>query len=301
MDLRSRILTAAYKHAPCSLIGDLSSAASAPTCDVSCIINFYGRIDLLEGILYSLVEQDLPRAKFEVILVEDRGGTSEGKNIAERFRSALNVDYFALPDHFGVMGYSRNIGLSRAKGKFVLFLDDDTVILQKDFLSQLVRQFQATNADGIIPLGRALYCTIKGKYSYHEPHYPTNRCMAYRRDVLFGLGGFVSSIIGQEDVEFVVRFILAGKVSVPSADLTYLHPPLLVPNFRKPQAVGHSFYRLKSRYPLLLWLLLIINCSRHAPLYLVPRRKYREMGRFGIGFILGVIVSPFKSEGFGYT
>lgn len=301
MNLRSRILTAVYKHAPCSLIGDLSSVASAPACDVSCIINFYGRIDLLEGILYSLAAQDLPRTKFEVILVEDRGGTKEGKNIAERFRSVLNVAYIALADHFGVMGYSRNLGLSHAKGNYVLFLDDDTVILQKDFLSQLVRQFQATNADGIIPLGRALYCTIKAKYSYHEPHYPTNRCMAYRRDVLFDLGGFISTIIGQEDVEFVVRFILAGKVSVTSEGLAYLHPPLLVPNFRKPMAVGNSFYRLKNRYPFLLWLLLIINCSRHAPLYLVPLRKCREMGRFGIGFILGVIVSPFKSKGFKYA
>jgi len=28
---------------------------------------------------------------------------------------------------------------------------------------------------------------------------------------------------------------------------------------------------------------------RHAPLYLLPGRYNREMGRFGIGFFLGVI------------
>jgi cellulose synthase/poly-beta-1,6-N-acetylglucosamine synthase-like glycosyltransferase len=73
---------------------------------ISCVINFYGRINLLEGILYSLASQDLPKEKFEVLLVEDRGGTKEGREIARRFGDVLNVRYFALSELD--MGHSKS-------------------------------------------------------------------------------------------------------------------------------------------------------------------------------------------------
>jgi hypothetical protein len=125
--------------------------------------------------------------------------------------------------------------------------------------------------------------------------------MAYRRCVLADLGGFVSEFVGQEDVEYVIRFLMAGKYSLNVPQLLYYHPPLLVPSFRKSKAVGFSFFTLKSRYPFVIWLLVILNCARHAPLYLIPVRRFREMGRFGIGFLAGVLISLFKKEGFQYN
>lgn len=300
MSIKSKILVTLYKMFPYSLKGDVSFDDQNCEFDVSCIINFYGRINLLEGILFSLAEQKMSSSCFEVILVEDRGGTKDGRNIAERFKKVLNIKYHALDENYGMMGFSRNYGLSRAKGKYVLFLDDDTVILQNNFISTLVEEFKTSSADGIIPHGNASYYLLKGKYGYHEPYFPTNRCMVYRREALKELGGFVSTIIGQEDVEFVIRFLMSGRIAVNTPQLEYFHPPLLMPNLRKPKAVGNSFYRLKSRYPFVLWLLVIMNCARHAPLCLVPARKYQEMGRFGLGFLMGVIISPFKKEGFRY-
>ena len=117
----------------------------------------------------------------------------------------------------------------------------------------------------------------------------TSRCTAYRRSVIAELSGFVDDFIGQEDVEFVVRFLMAGKKALNVQELEYYHPPLLVGNFRKPMAVGQSFFRVRKRYPLLVWLLLLLNCSRHAPLYLIPWGRFREKGRFGLGFLFGVI------------
>ena len=268
---------------------------------ISCIVSFYGRLDLLSGILYSLVEQDYSRQDFEVILIEDQGGTDGGRLIADKFSSLLNIVYSPLDRSFGKMGYSRNYGLSRSRGKFVLFLDDDTVILQKDFLTTLAKLFLSkSEIDAVIPHGMASFCLVRGRYSYHEPYFMTSRCTAYSRSVLTELSGFVADFIGQEDVEFVIRFFLYGKNSVKAPQLEYYHPPLLVPNMRKPQAVGNSFYGLKSRYPFGMWILVILNCGRHAPLYLLPSRRYREMGRFGIGFLSGVIASMFKRNNFEY-
>jgi glycosyltransferase involved in cell wall biosynthesis len=257
---------------------------------ISCVINFFGRINLLSGILYSLVEQDYPKEQFEVVLIEDRGGTAEGRNFCESFSERLQIVYHPLDENFGHMGYSRNFGISKTRGEFILLLDDDTVILQTDFLSRLGEEFRRSKeVDAIIPSGSASFSLWPERYAFHEPFFMTSRCMAYRRTVLVELKGYVARIIGQEDVEFVVRFTIAGKKAINADTLNYLHPPLLVPNIRKPRAVGFSFFCLRARYSWPLWILLLANCSRHAPLLLLPTRRFREQGRFGVGFLLGIL------------
>jgi len=300
--MRERVLQTLYRWFPFDLLGDCAVPAAAEGITLSCVINFYGRINLLEGILYSLQGQNFPRDRFEIVLVEDQGGTEAGRLAAERFSKELPIRYLPLDANYGRMGYSRNFGLAHSRGKYVLFLDDDTVLQQGNFISKLVDVFESNpEADALVPHGSAAYSLIDGRYDFHDPYFMTSRCTAYRRSVLAELGGFVSDFIGQEDVEFVVRFTIAGKKSRNIPELNFFHPPLMVPNFRKPMAVGYSFSMLKSRYPMLLWLLVVLNCARHAPLYLLPVRRFREMGRFGIGFLTGVVTALFKKEGFKYS
>ena len=287
---RASALRALYRIFPFELSGDCPVPPSSDNIRISCVINFFGRLDLLAGILYSLAGQTMPRDLFEVIMVEDRGGTDDGRRCAEDFSSSLQIRYIPLDRNFGKMGYSRNTGLVASRGEIVLFLDDDTVILQPDFLETLYATFSSSRSiDAVVPHGTASFALIDGRYDYHDPYFMTSRCTAYRRSVLAELSGFVSDFVGQEDVEFVTRFNIAGKCAVNCSELAYFHPPMLVPNLRKPKAVGYSFYRLRSRYPFLIWLLLIINCSRHAPLSIFPVRRFREQGRFGLGFLAGVI------------
>lgn len=300
--MRAKLLTNLYQLFPFDLKGDCFVPPAKDGIRISCIINFYGRLDLLSAILHSLAWQDFPKDIFEVVLVEDRGGTDAGREMAATFANILQVRYVPLDKNFGLMGYSRNYGLHNSRGEYVLFLDDDTVILQENFLNLILEAFEKNeSAHAVVPHGRASYALIKGRYTFHDPYFMTSRCTAYRRSVLAELGGFMGHFVGQEDVEFVVRFNMAGKKAVNSPALEYYHPPLLVPNFRKSKAVGFSFYGLKTRYPFIVWLLVILNCARHAPLYMLPVRRYREMGRFGIGFLAGVIASPFKKEGFQYS
>lgn len=288
--IRGTVLQTLYRLSPFELSGDCVVHPASGTIRISCVINFFGRLELLAGILHSLAAQTMSRDRFEVVLVEDRGGTEEGKRCAEEFSTPLQVSYIPLDRNFGKMGYSRNTGLAVSRGEIVLFLDDDTVILQDDFLERLYAIFSAhPSVDAIVPRGNASFALIEDRYDYHDPYFMTSRCTAYRRAVLAELAGFVSDFVGQEDVEFVTRFTIAGKSALNCGELSYYHPPMLVPNLRKPKAVGYSFYRLKSRYPFPIWLLLILNCSRHAMLLLIPVRRYREQGRFGFGFLAGVI------------
>lgn len=300
--MRQHLLEFLYKQFPFDLKGDCHVPPAQAGIRISCVINFYGRLDLLAGILYSLKQQGFPRDLFEVVLVEDRNGTDAGRQMAEQFSDHLQIVYLPLDDNFGKMGYSRNFGLKHSRGDIVLFLDDDTVFLQENFLELLDSTFTThTDADAVVPHGHASFALIDGQYDFHDPYFMTSRCTAYRRDVFYDLNGFVSDFVGQEDVEFVIRFLISGKKSLCEQRLNYFHPPLLVPNFRKPKAVGYSFSMLKSRYSFVLWLLVILNCARHAPLYLLPVRRFREMGRFGLGFITGVVLALFKKEGFRYS
>lgn len=299
--MREALAQFIYDRFPFDLRGDCSVAPSSGGIRLSCVINFYGRLDLLSGILSSLAQQDFPRDRFEVVLVEDRGGTEAGRGMARDFSPLLPIVYSPLERDFGSMGRSRNQGLALSRGEYVLFLDDDTVLLQPDFLRLVCERFAAhPEVDALVPRGWASFALIEGRYDFHEPYFMTSRCTAYRRTVLSHLGGFLDQFIGQEDVEFVIRFLLSGRRSLNCPELEYYHPPLLVGNFRKPMAVGQSFFRLHTRYPLLLWLLVLANCSRHAPLYLLPGRRNREMGRFGLGFLAGVVASLFKKKGFQY-
>ncbi|WP_052263365.1 glycosyltransferase family A protein [Geobacter pickeringii] len=288
--MRTAILQGLYKLFPFDLHGDCPVSPARGGIRISCIINFYGRLNVLEGILWSLVQQDFPRENFEVILIEDRGGTPEGRILAERFAAFLPIVYAPLDRQYGLMGYSRNFGLARSRGEIVLFLDDDTVLLQPEFLKVLDSIFAANgSADAVVPHGHASYACLEDRFDYHDPWFMTSRCTAYRREVLQELNGFMSHFVGQEDVEFVTRFTIAGKRSLETDDLDYYHPPLLVPNTRKPRAVGFSFFGLKGRYSWPVWLLLLANCARHAPLILLPARRFKEQGRFGVGFLSGVL------------
>ncbi|MBF0473935.1 MAG: glycosyltransferase family 2 protein [Nitrospirae bacterium] len=289
MNLRSALLQGLNKIFPFSLKGDLEISSEIKGVELSCLINFYGRIDLLSGILFSLSEQYLDKKKFEVILVEDRGGTDEGRAIAEKFKRRLNIRYFVVTENYGILGAARNFGVSMAYGRIILFLDDDTIILQRDFLSTLIREFETLKCNAIIPHGSANYSLLKHKYSYHQAYFPTNRCMAYCRKTLSELHGFVSSIVGQEDVEFVIRFIASGRKFYYSPRLRYYHPPLIVNNLNKSTAVGLSFAGLRKRYPLVVWLMLMANGVRHLPLLAVPfSEKSKMQGRFSLGFIKGI-------------
>ncbi len=292
MKARAKILTLLYRLTPFSLKGDLQTGETDTSFNVSCIINFCARVDLLEGILYSLLDQDLPKERYEVILVEDRGGTAEGSGMARRFDGLLNIRYFPLTENHGKMGYSRNFALSKARSRYVLFLDDDTVLLQKDFLSTLVDKFEQTGASAIVPNGSSNYCLLKGRYGFHDDYFPSNRCMAYTRKILEELGGFVSEIVGQEDVEFVIRFIASGNSFHQADQLGYLHPPLIVNGLGKPASVGFSFAHIRKRYSLFVWLMLLLNGIRYVPLLLVPlTMKWRMQGKFSLGFLIGILYS----------
>ncbi|NIQ14133.1 MAG: glycosyltransferase [Candidatus Dadabacteria bacterium] len=298
MSLRENTLLLLNRISPINIKGDAEFIDDEDIkYELSCIINFYKRTNLLKNILFSLADQEYDKRKFEIILAEDRGGSAEGKEIFERFKDLLNIKYITLDKNYGVMGYARNYALINSSGKNILFLDDDTVILQKHFINNLLKLFKNSKVDGIMPKGIASFSITNNRYQYHDSFFPTNRCMAYTRELLKDMGGFISDIVGQEDVEFTVRLLTQKKKIIKSDELEFHHPPLIYEDTNKGKAVGYSFGNLRVKYPFLIWLFLILNGCRYLPLFLLSAfDKFKYQYNFSIGFFQGFLSSFFGKK-----
>jgi CDP-glycerol glycerophosphotransferase len=109
---------------------------------VSVIIPFHCGIAFLEDCLSSLKEQDY--RDLETILVCDHIEENIDDLVAE-YQQELNMSVYHLEESTGVAA-ARNLGLDKAQGEYVYFLDSDDY-LYIDTLALLVESTIDTNAD----------------------------------------------------------------------------------------------------------------------------------------------------------
>src|SRR5438876_11623681 len=92
----------------------------------SIVIPTYKRLKSLKTLLESLAKSRSP--KFEVVVVEQ--GENHGKVIVERGKKmGLDLKYFFLKDRSTAK--AMNVGVAKAKGEYILFLDDDVTVTPK--------------------------------------------------------------------------------------------------------------------------------------------------------------------------
>jgi len=88
----------------------------------SIIIPTCNRAKQLSLCLESLSHLDYPKARFEVIVVDD-GSTSPLESVVAPLREKLNIDLYRQAN--AGPGTARNTGAKHAKGDFLAFTDDD--------------------------------------------------------------------------------------------------------------------------------------------------------------------------------
>lgn len=116
---------------------------------VSIIIPVFNAEKYIEETIKSCLEQHYENV--EIILIDD-GSTDNSKKIINRFLSVNNISYYTQVKK-GV-STARNLGLDKAKGEFIQFLDADD-LLEKDKIDKQVR-FLCLNEEFI-----AVYCDTK--------------------------------------------------------------------------------------------------------------------------------------------
>ncbi|WP_053717262.1 glycosyltransferase family 2 protein [Saccharothrix sp. NRRL B-16348] len=118
------------------------------------IVPTYNRRRLLELTLDSLAKQDLPRDRFEVLVVDD--GSSDGTADAVRgFEDRLDLRYFYQPDEGYRVAKARNVGIRHAGGDICVFVDSG-VLLHSGSLSAHVAAHDA--AAEPLALNGYVYC-----------------------------------------------------------------------------------------------------------------------------------------------
>src|SRR5258706_11020169 len=94
------------------------------TVQISALICTRNRADYLRKALQSLAVQSLPRAQYEIIVV-DNGSEDHTKDVVDAYCHMTNLVY--IYEETPGLSRARNVAFRRAKGQFVAFLDDDAV------------------------------------------------------------------------------------------------------------------------------------------------------------------------------
>ncbi len=184
----------------------------------SIIIPVYNRPQEIEELLHSLTKQTYSKA-FEVIIVED-GSSDRSEKVTESFSQQLDIKYF-YKDNSGP-GQSRNYGMQRAGGNYLIILDSD-VILPEDYLKIVdeVLQNRYTDAyggpDAALPDFTALQKGInyamtsflttgglRGSESAKEKFQLRSFNMGMSKETFKKTGGFARQHYG-EDIELTHR------------------------------------------------------------------------------------------------
>ena len=187
----------------------------------SFIVPVFNRPDEVDELLASLCSQTAK--DFEVIIVED-GSKKTCKDVCEKYASILDLHYY-YKENSGP-GQSRNYGVERAHGQWVIILDSDVVVppnylesVQQQTLPQQVCWGGPDAAHpSFTPVQKAISYSmtsffttggIRGGKTKMDKFYPRSFNMGIRRDVYLELGGFSKMRFG-EDIDFSYRIVEAG-------------------------------------------------------------------------------------------
>ena len=190
----------------------------------SIIVPVFNRPDEVDELLESLCSQTLK--DFEVVIVED-GSQKPCKDVCDKYAGILDLHYYNKEN--SGPGQSRNYGVERAQGRYVIILDSD-VVLPESYLEAIDSAISHQTSDivawggpdashpSFTPVQKAISYSmtsffttggIRGGKAKLDKFYPRSFNMGIRRDVYQKLGGFSKMRFG-EDIDFSYRIVEAG-------------------------------------------------------------------------------------------
>ena len=188
----------------------------------SVIIPVFNRPDEVDELLESLTGQT--EKDFDVVVVED-GSANPCEEVCRKYADRLSIHYCAK-DNSGP-GPSRNYGVERAEGDYVLILDSDCV-LPPGYMEAVSKELESDPCDAFGGPDRAhesftqvqkaisysmtsFFTTggIRGGKKKMDKFYPRSFNMGVKRSVYNALGGFSRMRFG-EDIDFSIRIFKGG-------------------------------------------------------------------------------------------
>ena len=194
----------------------------------SIIVPVYNRPDEVDELLESLCSQTLK--DFEVVIVED-GSKITCKDVCDKYADILDLHYY-YKENSGP-GQSRNYGVERAQGEYVIILDSDAVT-PTGYIQAIDSELQRQPSDAwggpdaahesfsdiqkAISYAMTSFFTtggIRGGKKQLDRFYPRSFNLGIRREAYLQLGGFSKTRFSKmslygEDIDFSIRIYKAG-------------------------------------------------------------------------------------------
>ena len=247
----------------------------------SVIIPVYNRPDEVRELLESLSKQTLK--DFEVLLIED-GSVNRCDTVAQEFDKDLNICYF-YKENSG-RSLTRNYGMERASGEYLIFFDSDCIIPERYFEIVKARlegdyvdcfggpdaaHSSFSNLQKAISYSMTSFFTtggIRGGKKGMEKFTPRTFNMGFSKEVYKRVGGF-KDMFG-EDIDLSLRIQKAGFHTVLIRDAFVYH---------KRRVSFRSFYRQVS----------VFGRAR-VDLYLLHPESLKIVHLLPAAFVLGSLI-----------
>ncbi len=193
--------------------------------EISVVIPTYNRLDTLAHVIPTLLAQDLPAERYELLVCDSNSTDGTREYLAGISEQHPNVRH--LPGAYTGRAMARNAGISAAQGEVVLFNDSD-ILASPDLLSQHLRHHREERNLAVVGLEVQVKDLDDYAFKRDHPeergflHKPTRKQLPWlyfltgnasvRRDDLLRVGSFDESFTGygHEDLELGYRLEKAG-------------------------------------------------------------------------------------------
>ena len=230
---------------------------------VSVIIPCRNEKDYLDGLVQNILDQDYPKDHLEVFLIDGMSDDGSGQLIEDFCNEHKHLNY--LKNEAGYVPHGLNKAIGIASGQVILRMDAHS-IYPKDYISVLVKELYALNADnvgGVWDIQPAKDSEMAKVIAYSNGHpfgignaqyrYADDNTRevdtvpfgCYRAEVFERIGLFDEDLIRNQDDEFNARLTKnKGKIFlIPALKIKYFARE----NFRK---MSKMFYQYGLFKPL---------------------------------------------------
>jgi glycosyltransferase involved in cell wall biosynthesis len=210
----------------------MTAPDSRPPLKVTVAICTYNRASMLQQTLRDLSRQQFPHEQYEVLVIDNNSRDNTPEIVAE-FASAQPMPRRILETQQG-LPHARNRAIAEARGEIIVFADDD-VLLESNWLSQLIAPFASDVAHRIGVVGGEVVPVFPNGLppwveEWHSPlafrpdagpltpqQSPMGANLAFRREVFTQLGNFAAglgragkNLFAGEESEMIRRARAAG-------------------------------------------------------------------------------------------